>query len=80
MTSTLQYLYENKKYEKLVYYLEACESGSMFLNLPAAWNIYAVSAANERESSWATYCPPDDLYDGFAIGTCLGDEFSVNFL
>ena len=80
MTATLQYLYENKKYEKLVYYLEACESGSMFLNLPATWNIYAVSAANDRESSWATYCPPDDIYDGFAIGSCLGDEFSVNFL
>lgn len=30
----------------MTYYLEACESGSMFVNTPADINIYAVSAAN----------------------------------
>jgi len=69
-----------KRFAKLVFYLEACESGSMFLNLPTNLNIYALSAANPTESSWGTYCPPDDLVDGYSIGTCLGDEFSVNFM
>lgn len=71
---------EAHKFNKLVFYLEACESGSMFLNLPNNLNIYALSAANPTESSWGTFCPPDDLVDGYSIGTCLGDEFSVNFL
>lgn len=44
------------KYNKLVYYLETCESGSMFVNLPTNLNIYAVSAANPTQSSYAAYC------------------------
>lgn len=33
------------RYAKLVFYLETCESGSMFVNLPKNTNIYALSAA-----------------------------------
>jgi legumain len=58
LTTTFDYMFENKKYSKLVFYLEACESGSMFLNLPTNTNIYALSAANPTESSWGYYCPP----------------------
>ena len=43
-------------YKDLVFYLEACESGSMFVNLPTNMNIYATSASGIDESSWATYC------------------------
>lgn len=60
--------------------MEACESGSMFLNLPKDTNIYALSASNPSESSWGTYCPPDDEVDGTHIGSCLGDLFSVNWM
>lgn len=52
----------------------------MFTSLPKNTKIYALSAANPSESSWATYCAPQDLVQGKHIGSCLGDLFSVNFL
>jgi len=64
----------------MVFYLEACESGSMFVDLPTNINLYALSAANPTESSWAYYCYPDDVINGKHMGTCLGDLFSINFL
>jgi legumain len=68
------------RYNKLVFYLEACESGSMFVNLTTSSKIYALSAANTSESSWATYCAPDDVVGGKHIGSCLGDLFSISFI
>jgi legumain len=68
------------KFGKFVFYLETCESGSMFVNLPKDNKIYALSAANPTESSWGTYCSPDDIIQGKHIGTCLGDLFSVVFI
>eukprot|EP01017_Pseudomicrothorax_dubius_P029939 TRINITY_DN367_c0_g1_i2.p1 TRINITY_DN367_c0_g1~~TRINITY_DN367_c0_g1_i2.p1 ORF type:complete len:436 (-),score=137.44 TRINITY_DN367_c0_g1_i2:70-1377(-) len=75
----LNYMNQNNMYKKLVFYLEACESGSMFVQLPTNINIYAVSAANPTESSWAFYCD-DDIINGKTIGSCLGDEFSIQWL
>ena len=51
---------ENKMYKEMVVYIEACESGSMFEKLEDNMNIYAVTAANAHESSWGTYCSPDN--------------------
>ena len=42
--------------------------------------VYAVSATDSKTSSWGTYCSPDDKVNGKAIGTCLGDLFSVNWM
>lgn len=67
-------------YKELVYYMEACESGSMFTSLPTDTKIYAVSASSPSESSWGTYCPPDDVVNGTEIGSCLGDTFSINWM
>ena len=65
----------------MVLYIEACESGSMFQGiLPKDINVYAVTAANPGESSWGTYCPPDDKVNGIELNTCLGDLFSVNWM
>ena len=65
----------------MVVYIEACESGSMFDGILAKdLNIYAVTAANPTESSWGTYCYPDDVVNGVHINSCLGDLFSVNWL
>ena len=64
-----------------VFYLEACESGSIFEGLlPKGLNIYATTAANAVEDSYGTYCPYDypdiaPLYD-----TCLGDLYSVSWM
>lgn len=52
----------------------------MFVNLPKNTGIYALSAANPSESSWGTYCSPDDVIGGKHIGSCLGDLFSINFV
>ncbi|GKV03533.1 hypothetical protein SLEP1_g15818 [Rubroshorea leprosula] len=90
---TLPYLYANdlidvlkKKhasgtYESLVFYLEACESGSIFEGLlPKGLNIYATTAANAEESSWGTYCPGEYPSPPPEYETCLGDLYSVAWM
>jgi len=78
---TLKTMHSNEMYKNLVFYMEACESGSMFEDiLPTDWNIYALTAANGKESSWGTYCPPQDIVQGKHLKTCLGDLFSVNWM
>merc|ERR1712072_489944 len=42
--------------------------------------VYAVTAANVHESSWGTYCMPEDKVNGKHLNTCLGDLFSVNWM
>ena len=86
MTSTqlktaLTTMHTKQMYSKLVFYLEACESGSMFQGvLDPSLGIYATTAANAVESSWGTYCPPDDKVDGKELNSCLGDLYSVNWM
>lgn len=74
LIDTLDYMYRNKKYRSLVFYLEACESGSMFNNLlPPDHRIFAMTASNPMESSFA--CCYDETVNNY-----LGDTFSVNWL
>ncbi|CAL8090573.1 unnamed protein product [Orchesella dallaii] len=74
LENTFKTMHLSKKYGKLVFYLEACESGSMFTNLlPAHWNIFATTAANGQESSYACY------YDE-AMETYLGDVYSIKWM
>jgi len=74
LNQTLANMATAKKFKKLVFYLEACESGSMFdATLPGNENVWAVTAANPNESSYAFY------YDE-TIGTYLGDEFSIRWI
>uniref|UniRef100_A0A7S2TJG5 legumain n=1 Tax=Lotharella oceanica TaxID=641309 RepID=A0A7S2TJG5_9EUKA len=81
LNSALKYMNENNMYSELVFYLEACESGSMFDGLlPDNIKIYATTAANGKESSWGTYCPPSSKVDGKELNTCLGDLYSVNWM
>merc|ERR1712232_1551768 len=72
-------------YKELLFYVEACESGSIFNKLLKAPNAKAVTAANPKESSFGWYCPDSkkmggDKVDGKEIGSCLGDEFSVRWM
>ncbi|KAH0982185.1 hypothetical protein GBA52_009362 [Prunus armeniaca] len=67
-------------FKSMVFYIEACESGSIFEGLlPNKMNIYATTAANAEESSYGTYCPGEpevpEEYD-----TCLGDLYSISWL
>ena len=55
LISALKTSYENGRFKQMVFYLEACESGSMFQHLlPKDLPIFAVTAANAKESSWGT--------------------------
>ncbi|GFO03116.1 legumain [Plakobranchus ocellatus] len=73
LNDTLKEMYDQKKFAKLVFYLEACESGSMFNTLPKNINIYTTTAASPDESSYGCYCENDR-------NTCLGDLYSVNWM
>jgi hypothetical protein len=70
----------NTTFKQMVFYMEACESGSMFEALPNDTSIYALTASNADESSWGCYCPPNDTINGTSVGSCLGDLFSVDWL
>uniref|UniRef100_A0AC34Q0F0 Legumain n=1 Tax=Panagrolaimus sp. JU765 TaxID=591449 RepID=A0AC34Q0F0_9BILA len=70
----LKHMYDSNMYDKLLFYLEACESGSMFEGIPQVMRIYAITAARANESSFATFC------DNKLHLPCLGDEFSVNWI
>ncbi|KAM6202892.1 legumain [Rhynchocyon petersi] len=73
LNETIRYMYKHKMYQKMVFYIEACESGSMMKHLPNNINVYATTAANPKESSYACY------YDE-ERGTYLGDWYSVNWM
>ncbi|KAM6562830.1 hypothetical protein CsatB_022828 [Cannabis sativa] len=79
LNDILKKKHEANGYKSLVFYLEACESGSMFQGLlPSNINVYATTASNATEDSWAEYCPNFDApleYD-----TCLGDLYSISWL
>jgi len=79
LQSTLQEMSDSNKFKKLVFYLETCESGSMFVGMNIS-NLYALSAANPTESSWGTYCGSEAKVNGKSIGSCLGDLFSVSWM
>jgi len=81
LNTAFESMHSTNMYKQMVFYLETCESGSMFDgHLKDNLNIYAVTAANPTESSWGTYCYPNDLVNGKHMGTCLGDLFSVNWM
>ncbi|KAM7286274.1 legumain-like [Ixodes scapularis] len=74
LNRVIKLMHEQKKFGKLVFYLEACDSGSMFENLlPDDINVYATTASNSDESSYACY------YDDFRQ-TYLGDVYSVKWM
>ena len=80
LQKAIQIMQEKKMFGKLFLAIESCESGSMAQFLSSTDNVYAITAANAEEPSWATYCPPDDVVDNTPVGTCLGDLFSVKWM
>lgn len=74
LNSAIKNMYVHKQYKNMVFYIEACESGSMFDGLlPENINVFATTAANPSESSYACY------YDT-KRNTYLGDLYSVNWM
>eukprot|EP00928_Gymnodinium_smaydae_P031839 TRINITY_DN23241_c0_g2_i1.p1 TRINITY_DN23241_c0_g2~~TRINITY_DN23241_c0_g2_i1.p1 ORF type:complete len:469 (+),score=123.41 TRINITY_DN23241_c0_g2_i1:56-1408(+) len=80
LSSTLKKMQEKKMFDKLVFYMEACESGSMFPDLTADGKIFALTAANAEESSWGFYCGSDATVKGKNLNSCLGDLFSISWM
>ena len=78
--AVLKQMHEKKMYKRFVLYIEACYSGTMGTDLPDDIGVYMVTAANEEETSKATYCEEEAVVKGVNIGTCLGDEFSVSWM
>ncbi|XP_020167168.1 vacuolar-processing enzyme beta-isozyme 1-like [Aegilops tauschii subsp. strangulata] len=77
----LRQKHASKSYSKMVIYVEACESGSIFEGLmPQDQNIYVTAASNAVESSWAAYCPDDGTPPPPEYFTCLGDLYSVSWM
>ena len=64
LMATLEYMFNNRMYKEMVFYVEACEAGSMFIDLPDDMNIYTMTASNEDKSSWAIHCDEDAIIDG----------------
>ncbi|KAJ0940153.1 putative legumain protein [Helianthus annuus] len=81
LNEVLKQKHASGTYKSLVFYLEACESGSIFDGLlPQGLNIYATTASNPYENSWGTYCPGDYPSPPPEYDTCLGDLYSVAWM
>ena len=80
LDETLQAMKDANMFKELTFYLEACESGSMFPNLDESEKIYAVTASNATQSSYAAYCGTSAKVNGKRMKTCLADLFSINWM
>jgi len=74
LNHAIKKMYTEKKYKKMVFYVEACESGSMFKGLlDPTMNVFATTASNGTTSSYACY------FDK-ARKTFLGDVYSIKWM
>jgi len=74
LNKAIQDMHKANKYNKMVFYVEACESGSMFKTLLSdEINVFATTASNSTTSSYACY------YDK-ARRTFLGDVYSIKWM
>ncbi|KAK4587569.1 hypothetical protein RGQ29_018828 [Quercus rubra] len=81
LNNVLKKKHAAKAYKSMVFYLESCESGSIFEGLlPDNLDIYATTASNATEDSFATYCPDEPGAPEVEYNTCLGDLYSISWL
>lgn len=81
LIKALKTMHQKGLYGEMVIYLEGSNTHSLFNEqLPNNIKILGMSATNPTETSFATYCYPDDKVNGEHVGVCLGDLFSVNWL
>ncbi|XP_054154715.1 legumain-like [Oppia nitens] len=75
LIGALKYMHQNNMYSKLVFYLDACESGSMFAKLlPDNLNIYAVSSSAPDQDSYFWYM--EKKFDSVPLSAW----FIINFI
>ena len=83
LVAALQKMHDQSMYKELVFYLEACESGSMFdglLSHDDLMDVWVTTASNPRESSYGVYCPGMVPAPPKEFTTCLGDLYSVAWM
>jgi len=75
LIAAINYMNVTKRYKEMVFYVEACESGSMFNRhkLSKDIKVFATTAANGKESSYACYWDEE-------LRTYLGDVYSVKWM
>ena len=80
LLDSLKTAHEKKLYGKWVWFMEACYSGSMFKNLPKDWDIYIMTAADDKHPAWMSNCPPNDAIAGTHLGTCISSLWDEAFM
>jgi len=74
LNDALQYMHKHGMFSQLVFYLEACESGSMFEGILANnTNVYATTAATADQPSYA-------FYYNDTLSTYMADEYSIRWM
>ena len=73
LVATLKEMHQDQRYKQILFYLESCESGSMFQDLPGDISVLAFTASNATAPSFACY------YD-HSLETFLADVFSISWL
>lgn len=74
LNEALDNMYKNGMYAQLVFYLEACESGSMFDGMLANnTNVFATTAATPDQPSYA-------FYYNDTLSTYMADEYSIRWM
>lgn len=81
LNNALKTMKDKGLFGKFLIYIEACESGSIFQGYQIEnLGIYATTAADATESSYAYYCDDEAVVKGTNLGTCLGDEYSIRWM
>lgn len=70
-------------FARIVMFVEACDSGSMFAGLQLPDGVYVLTAAEPGQNSYPIYCcsffrPPSCTIAGRDISSCLGDIFATS--
>lgn len=74
-------MHEKGMYGEMVIYMEGSESGSIFEGLlDEKLGILAITGTGALETSFATFCYPNDKVNGEHLGICMGDMFSANWM
>lgn len=74
LNAALKHMHDTKMFHQLVFYLEACESGSMFDGiLSDSSNVFATTASTPSQSSYA-------YYFNETLSTYMADEYSIRWM
>ena len=83
LVGALKEAHKKQLYGKWVWFMEACHSGSMFLNLPANMSIYVMTSSDADHNAYMSNCPPDDKVGSYHFYTCLAglwDNYYLEYL